>query len=143
DLRFVTLKICDTYGKDDTRPKIMALFKRISETEETLAMSPGDQLLDILYINDVISGFIQLILLLDSNELSNDEYILRAEKRYSLKELASIFSHINNKDLNIVWGGRPYREREVMIPWAKGILVPGWKPAIDIETGIKQFLDKL
>lgn len=143
NLRFVTLKICDTYGKDDTRSKIMTLLKKVSETGETLAMSPGNQLLDILYIDDVISGFIQLIQLLNSNKISENEYILGAENRYTLKEIALIFKKVSEKELNIEWGGRPYRTREVMVPWMKGRKVPGWKPVIDIETGIKIFLDKL
>lgn len=143
NLNFVTLKICDTYGNGDVRPKIMTLFKRLSESGETLAMSPGDQLLDILHIDDVVSGFSRLILQLGSNKISESEYVLRAEKRYSLKEIATIFSKISGKNLNIVWSGLPYRSREVMIPWKKGILVPGWEPTIDIESGIKLMLNIL
>lgn len=33
----------------------------------------------------------------------------------SLKELSKIFEEAINSKLNIVWGGRPYRDREVMI----------------------------
>ena len=53
-IRFCTLKLCDTYGPDDTRRKIFALFEQIAKTGETLDMSPGEQLLDIIHIDDVV-----------------------------------------------------------------------------------------
>lgn len=33
---------------------------------------------------------------------------------------------------------RPYRKREVMVPWNKGENVPGWSPKVSLEEGIKQ-----
>jgi nucleoside-diphosphate-sugar epimerase len=141
DICFVTLKICDTYGKDDTRPKILNLFKRISESQETLSMSQGMQVLDLLYIDDVILGFLRLINSLINRNVIEPEYVLSALKCYTLKELANIYSKVSGKKLNIEWGGRPYRTREVMNPWNKGIILPNWKPSIEIETGIKLFLD--
>jgi len=35
-------------------------------------------------------------------------------------------------------GGRPYREREVMVPWNKGRLLPGWSVKIRLEDGIRK-----
>lgn len=139
-IHFVTLKICDTYGSNDPRKKIMSLFKQYAESGEQLKMSPGEQKINLLYIDDVTQGFITLMNLLHNNiELCN-EYVLSAEKTYSLRELANIFEQVSHKKLNIEWGGLPYREREVMTPWQMGNLVPGWKQKIDIHQGIQLFL---
>jgi hypothetical protein len=54
-----------------------------------------------------------------------------------LKKVASIYQKVAGKKLRIVWGGKPYRVREVMTPW-KGKLLPGWKAAVDLETGIRK-----
>jgi hypothetical protein len=43
--------------------------------------------------------------------------------------------------LNINFGGRPYREREVMIPWQNGKVVPGWKPYVSLEAGLNIFFE--
>lgn len=137
DIRFCTLKLCDTYGPNDTRRKILKLFKVISESGETLKMSPGEQKLDIIHIDDVISGFVKMSDLLSSKIELNSEYVLTSEKQITLKELASIFSKLSGRSLNIEWGGRPYRIREVMNPY-KGTIVPGWKPIISLESGISQ-----
>ena len=139
-IRFCTLKLCDTYGPGDPRPKIFKLFKDCSESGEVLKMSPGEQLLDILYISDVVSGFCRLVELLSSDKQLGEQYVLSSGEHRSLRSLAAAFERISGRPLPIEWGGRPYREREVMVPW-RGPLLPGWKPAVDLETGIRLFLN--
>jgi nucleoside-diphosphate-sugar epimerase len=136
-LRFCTLKLCDTYGPGDTRRKIFTLFKEIAESGEMLDMSPGEQKLDILYIDDVINGFEILAEQLQSGAPLEREYVLSSGKQYSLKELAHIFETSSGKKLNINWGKRSYREREVMQPWQRGKLLPGWKVRISLHDGLK------
>jgi len=140
--QFVTLKLCDTYGKNDTRRKIFNLFKQVSESGETLNMSPGDQKMDIVYIDDVVSGFTTLISLLDKKLVTEKEYVLSSGNRLSLKQLAAIFSEVCGKPLSLVWGELPYRKNEVMIPWCQGETVPTWTPKVDLYTGIKRFIEE-
>lgn len=128
DLRFCTLKLCDTYGPGDTRNKIFAIFEKIAKSGEQLDMSLGYQRLDILHIDDVVSGFIHLInMLQDDSCFLRSEYVLSSGKHYSLRELARIFEEKYQVKLNIKWGGRPYRQREIMIPYKGNVLV-NWKP---------------
>lgn len=138
-IRFCTLKLCDTYGPGDPRPKLFKLFKDYSESGEVLKMSLGEQLLDILYVSDIVSGFSHLVDLLGSNEPLGEQYVLSSGKQRSLRSLADVFASVSGRKLNIEWGGRPYRDREVMIPW-KGPILPGWEPKVDLELGIQLFL---
>lgn len=140
--QFVTLKLCDTYGKNDTRKKIFNLFKQVSTSGETLNMSPGEQVMDIVYIDDVVKGYTTLISLLDQKSVAEKEYVLSSGKRFSLKQLATIFSEVSGKPLFLKWGGLPYRKNEVMIPWEKGTILPHWEPKVDIYTGIKRFMEE-
>lgn len=127
-LRFVTLKLCDTFGQDDTRRKIFSLFDNISKSGAPLDMSPGEQRMDILHIDDVVNGFIVLAnMLSDETQSLESEYVLSSGVQLSLKELASIYERKNHVHLNINWGGRPYRQREVMVPY-KGKILPNWSP---------------
>jgi len=41
--------------------------------------------------------------------------------------------------LNIEWGARSYREREVMVPW-KGPVLKNWKAKVQLKEGIDLFL---
>lgn len=140
-IRFCTLKLCDTYGPNDTRRKIFKLFKDYSESGEVLKMSPGEQLIDLLYITDIVAGFAQLVKLLSEGADLNPEYVLSSGRQIPLKELASLFVKVSGRNLNIEWGGLPYRKREVMVPW-KGEIVPGWKAKVSIEVGIFEFLNE-
>jgi nucleoside-diphosphate-sugar epimerase len=142
DIKFVTLKICDTFGANDTRPKIFSLWDKIAQTGETLIMSPGEQYMDLLHIDDVVDGFTHLIGLLNSDNKLETDYVLYAEKRYKLKDLAVIYQNITGKQLNIEWGGRPYRTREVMEPWMVGNRLPGWISKISIEEGLLKLTDQ-
>lgn len=141
DVKFCTLKLCDTYGSNDTRRKIFALFRQISESGETLYMSPGEQKLDIIHIDDVVSGFFKMIDLISSDSNINEEYVLTSGSHIPLKQLADRFSSITGLPLNIKWGGRPYRQREVMTPYI-GTPVPGWQCRVSLEEGIKLFMTK-
>lgn len=138
-IRFCTLKLCDTYGPNDTRKKLFKLFKDYSESGEVLKMSPGEQKIDLIYITDIIAGFTQLAELLSGDMELEDEYVLTSGRQIPLKELAQLFCEVSGRKLNIEWGGRPYREREVMNPW-RGIPVPGWNAKINVEEGIILFM---
>jgi CDP-paratose synthetase len=143
DIKFVSLKINDTYGPNDTRSKIFNLWLKISQTNDVLDMSPGEQLIDIVYIDDVVQAYIELILLISNpqSELNNSYYI-SSKNIMSLKKLSEIFENVINKKLNINWGARDYRNREVMVPAIKGELVPNWEPKVKFNEGINKILEK-
>lgn len=116
-IKFVTIKLCDTYGPNDTRQKIYSLFDRISKTGEQLKMSPGQQKIDIVHVSKVIESFESLIVHFMNNGELKSEYVVTSGKQIPLKQLAANYEQQNNVKLNIVWGGRDYRCREVMIPY--------------------------
>lgn len=138
-IRFVTLIIGDTYGKGDYRRKILNLFKEYSENQEILEMSAGEQYIDLLYIDDVVNGFMKLLELLSKQKNILPEYVLSSSDRITLRELADIYQKTTKQQLHIKWGAKSYREREVMQLWEKGVIVPNWEKKIDIIKGIKLF----
>ena len=126
-MRICTLKLCDTYGPNDTRRKIYSLFEEIARSGETLQMSAGEQKLDILHVDDVVEGFVHLAEMMHDGEELRDEYVLSSGKQLTLREIAANYEKEHNVHLNIEWGARPYRVREVMKPY-KGNVLPGWYP---------------
>lgn len=144
-INFVTIKLNDTFGPLDTRLKIFNLLLKISKTKEELDMSPGKQLIDINYIDNIIDGYSQMITLLSRDKgrkLNGKSFVMNTGERITLKKLVNIFEQVTKTKLNINWGKKEYRPREVMIPWKKGKNIPGWKPLISIEEGIRKTFDK-
>jgi len=139
ELKRITLKLFDTYGPDDPRPKLFTLLRRVAEEQTELAMSPGEQLIDLVYIDDVIDGYLQAARRLLDNKVSGmEEYAISSGNPISLKDLVAVYGRIVKKPMPINWGGRPYRFREVMVPWNKGKNLPGWKPKVGLIEGIKR-----
>ena len=139
-IKFCTIELFDTLGPNDTRLKIFTLWDKLAKSGETLDMSPGEQIIDISYIDDIIEAYIILSQHLSSNSLivtNGSVFVVKAEKRHTLKELAEIFEKTTNQKLKINWGGKSYRDREVMVPWEHGTVVPNWKPKRTINEAIK------
>jgi CDP-paratose synthetase len=140
-IKFNTIKLSDTFGPGDTRPKIFNLWEKVAKSGEFLNMSAGQQKIDISYIDDIVNAFIVLInhLKKDSPVIVNGAcYAVKAKVRYTLKELSLIFEMTTRKKLNIHWDSIPYRKREVMNPWEKGDILPGWESKVSIEQGINK-----
>lgn len=143
DIILVTLKLFDTFGEGDTRPKIFNLWSSIGNTKEPFPMSPGKQILDMNYVGNVVDAYIHMAKLLTTKKgylYNGKSYLVSSGERMTLQELAKLYESVTKKSLPIVWGGRPYRNKEIMKPWNKDSLVPGWKPKTTIKKALKKML---
>lgn len=146
DLIFTTIKLNDTFGPKDKRAKIFNLWTSVASSDETLKMSPGEQIIDISYIDDIVDAYEQLVKYLDNDEATafkNKTFVVTNKEKITLKELARVFEKITGLTLNINWGGREYRDREVMFPYSLGETVPGWKQQYTLEEAIRKTVKDL
>lgn len=134
----VTLELTDTYGPGDPRPKLLSVLRRIAVSGERLAMSSGEQFIDLVHVEDVVSGFIDaaIRLLATSSGAASETFAIRSREPLQLRDLAALCERIWQHRLDIQWGGRPYRTREVMEPWRGGVTLPGWTPRIGLADGL-------
>lgn len=117
EVRCITLKLFDTYGENDTRPKLINLLNKFADEGKELDMSLGEQKLDLVHIDVVTNTFIKAYELLKNNEeIKNEVYGVSSGKQISLREIVENFERETGKKLKINWGARPYRKREVMEP---------------------------
>jgi len=146
ELIFTTVKLNDTFGPGDTRSKVFNIWNKIAKTQEVLEMSPGEQIIDISYIEDVVSAYKILIEHLDSDkkeELKNKEFVVTNSEKMSLKDLSKVYEEVTGAKLNIIWGGREYRDREVMSPYDKGVIVPGWRQQCTLKEAIIKTMENI
>lgn len=136
-LKATTLELYDTYGPGDTRPKLLNLLNDAARTHKTLDMSAGKQLLDMVHIEDVVDAFIITAeRLLNGTAERNETFSVCSGNPKSLRQIVAEFEKVKGLKLNIQWGKRPYRQREVMIPWNQGKKLPGWEPRIPLCKGL-------
>lgn len=135
DFKAITLKLFDTYGPGDTRPKLFSLLRKTARTGGPLRMSPGEQLLDLVYIDDVLDAY--LLAMARLSEVTKAAcYAVSNPGRLTLQELVRLYGETVKRPLHVEWGGLPYRPREVLVPWTDHALVPGWQPTIGLREGI-------
>lgn len=137
----ITLKLFDVYGPDDHRRKILRIILEASQQGKVIDMSPGEQFLDFVYIDDVVNAFLSAAsLLLQSSEIAHSRYFVGTGNARPLKEIVALLQKFIPFPLRVNWGGKSYHDREVMQPYS-GVILPGWQAKVDIETGLAKMAD--
>lgn len=137
-LSAITLKLYDTYGPDDRRPKLVNLLLDAARSGQPLALSPGDQTLDLVHVDDVVSAFrLAGERLMERQDALSESYFVSGS-RLTVQELVKELQEATSQNVHATWGGRPYRAREVMMPLdPDGGKLPGWAPIIPLREGLK------
>lgn len=134
-----TLKLFDVYGEDDKRPKIWTILKQIAGTEQTLDVSPGEQKLDLVHVSDVCTAYeCAYIYLSKKSDSCREVFGVYTGERHSLKEAICLYEKYLNKNINVIYGGKAYKDREVMEPINSLTKVPGWQPKISPMAGLEK-----
>lgn len=131
----LSLKLFDTYGPFDFRPKLFSLLRQSAQSHDVLSMSQGEQLLDLVYIDDVVEA-LMLALQRVTHLTQAESYGVCTQKPLSLKEVVALYSEVVGRPIQIHFGAKPYRAREVMTPWTRASWLPGWKPQVSLREGI-------
>jgi nucleoside-diphosphate-sugar epimerase len=137
----INLELFDTYGAHDPRPKILNLLCSHIGRNEFLEVSPGEQEINLVHVDDVVNAYIRAYyLLLSQGFRGMKTFSIASPETVSLKELVSLMQTTSNKRLNIKFGARAYRTREVMKIWSKGKPLPGWSCQVKLEDGLVQLI---
>jgi len=138
----ISLRLFDTYGVGDTRGKIVDLLLKTAFAGSQLAMSPGQQKMSLVHIEDVVQAFIKAgELAVDGSIMGERRYCINATTPIALRDLAETIGELSGKNVAIEWGGRPYRPNEVMFPHASHPCVPEWMPCMDLRDGLKEMIE--
>jgi nucleoside-diphosphate-sugar epimerase len=133
----ITLKLFDTYGPGDARPKLLSLLRRTAKARTSLKMSPGKQKIDLVYIDDVLDAFTLASARLEK-VTGAETYGVFSGFPISLSELVSLYEKVTGFDVGVEWGCLPYRPREIMAPWKNVLAMPGWSAKVPLAEGIRR-----
>lgn len=134
----ITLKLFDTYGPGDPRPKLVQILLGAARNGRPLELSPGEQTLDLVHVDDVAAAFaLAGSRLLAAPAPLREAYLVSGD-RLTVRELVARIEAAVGRPILAAWGGRPYRAREVMTPLEpSGPELPGWAPAQDLDAGLR------
>jgi nucleoside-diphosphate-sugar epimerase len=126
------------YCSNDSQKKIIDIIYDSTNNNVPLDLSPGEQVLDFIHIDDVTDFY--MTVLGNLNKLSRkSNFKLGTGIGHSLKELATKIEEVTQLKTNINWGGKQYRKSDVMhavadIANLKKLF--GWEPKISLEAGL-------
>lgn len=137
DIRVTTLALFDTYGSNDPRRKLVSLLCETASTQVPLKMSPGEQIIDIVHIDDVVEAFLKAACELQEQEAKSSRYGVSSGNPMKLIDFVRSMEMSIGVKIPVLFGERPYRNRETMIPWSHFQSVPKWEPHIELQTGLQ------
>ena len=140
-LSSVALKIYDSYGPGDPRPKLLSALAAKAAAGETLEATSGKQKLHLVHVDDIVAAFRHAGAMLAAGAASgHNSYTLPSAEAVTLKTVVATWQAATGQTVDVAWGARPDRPGEIMVPW-EGARLPGWEPKIVLKTGFKTLPD--
>lgn len=137
-LSVFNLVLFNIYGKGDTTKRALNYIVDSLGQKEVVAMSPGEQLLDFVHVDDVVRLSLELLDEKPKNTIEN--IYVGTGKGTTLKETARLLESLSNKKTAIDFGGIPYRMEEKMENIAPIAHNRFWKASIVIADGFLTLL---
>lgn len=140
--KVVALQLYETYGPDDGRRKLLPLLLSALASGERLGLSPGEQRLDFVHVDDVVEAFLVAERRAAANDAGRFErFAVRSGRAVSVRELVAILEAVSGRTMPVGFGERPYRAGEVMAP-APGEILPGWHARVGLEVGLAAQIER-
>jgi CDP-paratose synthetase len=142
---YITATLYTVYGGKPTVKRLMDYLIASINAENPVPMTGGEQILDFIHVNDVVSFFVRLLNHPAPFESLHhgEEFHLGTGTGTSIRELASLIEDIMGKKCNIQWGGRPYREQDIMYavaPTSKNRSGIDWQANISLKEGLSTLI---
>ena len=133
NLRVFNLILYTIYGKGDKTKRALNYILDSLDASEPIAMSPGEQLMDFIHVDDVIGLCLQL--LENKPHKKIEEIHVGTGRGTTLKQAAQLIASLSHQKANIHFGSIPYRKEEKMVNIAPISQNRFWKSSVEIETG--------
>lgn len=141
------LVLYDVYGPHDWREKLLPrLVKQALSTlpptssdksagMPAMGMSPGEQLLDFIHVDDVVRAFMHASEQLEQGVEFPTVTGIRSEKLLTLRQAIGLLEESLATKLNVEWGKHPYMQSQIFKPHLLPVL-PGWQARKKFPEGI-------
>ncbi len=128
-LRFSTL-----YGPHKKSGFIIGLINSLKNNNVNVVFNNGNQIRDLLFVNDAVSGIIQAI---KNTQKGFVIFNITSGNQYSVNKIIKIIEEFSNKKLLVKLSKNMPDERRLCADNSKAVNILGFSPKIDIETGMK------
>ncbi|HMN13695.1 MAG TPA: hypothetical protein PKD55_15380, partial [Bellilinea sp.] len=71
----------------------------------------------------------------------HERYAVSSGQALSVRELVAMLEQVSRRTLNVTFGARTYRKREVMETWIAGNSPPGFSPTKDLRSSLLSLVE--
>lgn len=142
-LPVTTLTLFNTYGPGEPASRITSLLVRSALEQQVIEMSPGEQLIDLLHVDDVADALSVVADLPRSGDTLWEGFTAASREPITLRHLADAVATAAGCPPPVEFGGRSYRPREMFSPWPTAPDLPGWAPRTPLALGLITLVDDL
>ncbi|MCU0311998.1 MAG: NAD(P)-dependent oxidoreductase [Acidimicrobiales bacterium] len=128
------LTLFSSYGPGEPASRITSLLVTSALEQRPVELSPGEQLLDLVYVDDVVDAL--LVAAADAPGPGWSEASVRSNDPVTLRALAEEVAEVVGRRAPVDFGALPYRPKEMFTPWATAPDLAGWRPATDRGDGL-------
>jgi nucleoside-diphosphate-sugar epimerase len=140
-LPVATLKFFDTYGPGDPRPKLVPLLVGALHRGEAVELSSGEQVVDLLHVDDAVEGLLAVASFLAGGDGSPAQFSAHSDSPVTVRRLVDLLGHVTGRTLQVRWNARADRPREMLTPWRFAPRPPGWTPSVALADGLRSLTD--
>lgn len=133
NLRVFNLILYTIYGKGDKTKRALNYILDSLDASESISMSPGEQIMDFIHVDDVVGLCLQL--LENKPHKKIEEIHVGTGRGTTLKQAAQLIASLSHQKANIHFGSIPYRKEEKMVNIAPISQNRFWNSSVEIETG--------
>ena len=137
-LRVFNLILYTVYGKGDKTKRALNYILDSLDANNPISMSPGEQLMDFIHVDDVVGLCLQLLENKPNKKM--EEIHVGTGRGTTLKQAAKLIASLSHQKANIHFGSIPYRKEEKMVNIAPISQNRFWNSSVEIETGFLSLL---
>ena len=137
-LRAMTLILYDSFGQDDTRPKLWTKLANAPAGCQ-FPVTEGKQFMELVHVEDIAQAFVHAADMLLAGKGLDRTFAIRSELPHTLRETLEQWRIEAGLDFTFAWGSVQYHPNQVFEPW-QGERLPGWYPRININQAVVDWL---
>ena len=141
DLPFSILRLATAYGPRSRGEDVISIFVKNSMEGQTMSVKGGgSQIRNFIYVEELAEGCVKAL----SEKCKNNIITLAGNEQINIRELSFLVRKLFNGQVSIDMESENNRDSDylgVIENVDESYEMLDWKPAIDLETGIKKYID--
>ncbi len=141
DLPYTIIRLATAYGPRSRGEDVISIFIKNSLEGQTMSVKGGgSQIRNFIYVEELAEGCVKAL----SEKCKNNIITLAGNEQINIRELSFLVKKLFNGQVSINMESENNRDFDylgVIENIDESYEMLDWKPAIDLETGIKKYID--